>query len=163
MNHWERWIAAAVVVAMAIGCGPSDDVQVYPVKGQITFNGKPMVGGGSIGFYPIGSQAGKAPGGEIKADGTYELTTYAEGDGSMPGDFRVVVVQITVQEGAPTADGEKAPVAPISTVAEADRIPAIYADPYNSPLTAKVEAKELNELNFTLERQPASSRPPGAG
>jgi len=157
------WMSALIVTAVAIGCGPSDDVQVYPVKGQITFNGKPMVGGGSIAFYPINGQAGKAPGGLIKEDGAYELTTYAEGDGSMPGDFRVVIVQVTVQEGAPTADGEKVRAAPISTVAEGDRIPAIYSDPYNSPLTAKVEAKDLNELNFTLERQPASTRPAGAG
>jgi hypothetical protein len=157
-----RWIGTLIFVAAA-GCGASGDVEVYPVKGQVTFNGKPMVGGGSIAFYPVGAQEGKAAGGFINEDGTYELTTYDDGDGSMPGEFRVIVTQVTVKEGAPTADGERAPAASISTVAEADRIPSIYSDPYNSPLTARVEAKELNELNFTLERQSASTRPPGAG
>ena len=32
-----------------------------------------------------------------------------------------------------------------------DRIPLIYADAYNSPLTAKVEAKG-NEIDFDLKR-----------
>jgi hypothetical protein len=149
------WLNLLVLITAA-GCGPSDDVEVYPVRGRITFNGKPMVGGGSIAFYPLGSQAGKAPGGLVNEDGTYGLTTYTDGDGSMPGEFRVVIVQVTVKEGAPTADGVKAPAAAIPTVSEADRIPAIYSDPYNSPLTATVEAKELNEINFDLARQPGA-------
>jgi hypothetical protein len=163
MIHCARLLATLATVA-ALGCGGSDDAQVYPVKGRVTFNGKPMAGGGSIAFAPINSQTGKAAGGEIRPDGTYELTTYSDSDGSMPGDFRVTIMQVTVQEPPTTSDdGGKPQPAPVATVAEADRIPAIYSDPYNSPLTAKVEAKELNELNFELERQPTSTRPPGAG
>ena len=66
------------------GCGSSDDVKVYPVKGRVTFAGKPMAGGGSIAFIPTTNQTGKAAGGQIKDDGTYELTTNTPGDGSMP-------------------------------------------------------------------------------
>ena len=143
-----------LVVSLAGGCGPTGQVKVYPVKGKVTFAGKPLVGGGSIALIPQQTnQEGKAAGGEIKEDGTYELMTYAPGDGSMVGDFRVVISQVTVKEPTATPDGSAAPNATIYTVPEADRIPRIYGDLENSPLTAKVEAKPLNELDFDLKRQ----------
>lgn len=145
--------ALIVVLSATIGCSPSGQVKVYPVKGKVTFAGKPLIGGGSIALIPQTSQEGKAAGGEIKEDGTYELTTYALGDGSMPGNFRVVINQVTVKEPTPTPDGTAAPNSTIFTVPEADRIPRIYGDIENSPLTAKVEAKPLNELDFDLKRQ----------
>ena len=55
-----------------------------------------MKGGGAISFVPTSNQPGKAAGGEIKDDGTYELMTHKPGDGSMAGDFRVTITQVTV-------------------------------------------------------------------
>jgi hypothetical protein len=145
------WLAA--FISLVLGCGPAGQVKVYPVKGKVTYVGKPMVGGGSIALLPLANQEGKAAGGEIKDDGTYELTTYTLGDGSMTGDFRVVINQVTVKEPTPTPDGSAAPASTIFSVPAADRIPAIYGDMQNSPLTAKVEAKPLNELDFDLKPQ----------
>lgn len=148
-------LAAAATLA---GCGGGDNVAVYPVKGMVSFEGKPMVGGGSIAFVPAGGQRGKAAGAVIREDGTYELTTYSEGDGSMVGDFRVVVTQVVYQEPDFGGDSDKAGASatpePVSVVPEEDRIPMVYSDPAKSPLTATVEAKELNEINFDLKRQP---------
>ena len=146
-------ICTGLLLSLFVGCGPSGQVKVYPVKSKVTFAGKPLVGGGSIALIPLTNQEGKAAGGEIKEDGTYELTTYAPGDGSMAGDFRVVINQVTVKEPTPTPDGTAAPPAAGFSVAEADRIPAVYGDVQNSPLTMKVEAKPLNELDFDLKRQ----------
>jgi len=151
MSHRIAKLAGLFVAVFAAGCGSSDNVAVYPVKGKITFNGKPMVGTGAISLIPTGKQAGAAAGGEIKEDGTYELTTYKPGDGSMPGEFRVVIHQVVFQEGANTEDG----AAPGSSavpppVPEADRIPEIFSNPTNSPLTMKVEAKP-NEINLDLK------------
>jgi hypothetical protein len=152
-----RRIRIGAVVAMAVliclGCGPAGQVKVYPVKGKVTFEGKPLAGGGAISFVPVASQEGKTAAGEIKEDGSYELTTYEPGDGSMVGDFRVVINQVTEKEPEPTPDGAPPPKGGSRVVAEADRIPAIYADFQNSPLTAKVEAKSLNTLDFVLKRQ----------
>jgi hypothetical protein len=135
------------------GCGGSDNLSVYPVKGKITFEGQPMKGGGAISFVPTGGQAGAQSGGEIKEDGTYELTTYQPGDGSIPGDFRVVITQVTVKEPTPVADGSAPIPADGPNVAPADQIPQIYGDFANSPLTAKVEEKPNEALNFDLKRQ----------
>jgi hypothetical protein len=164
MHLVRRWAPCAGALALllgAAGCGPGK-VKVYPVKGQITLDGKPMVGGGVITFIPIGNQRGQGPGGEIAADGSYTLTTHKPGDGSMEGEFRVLILQTTEREPEPTRDGEKA-AKPPPGVAEADRIPLIYSDPLTSPLKAKVEAKASNELNFQLKRsEGANIRPPGA-
>lgn len=151
-------LAAAAVVVSAVGCGGGDRVEVYPVSGTVMYEGKPMVGGGSIAFVPTTPRPGKTAGGEIRADGTYELSTYSPGDGSIPGDFRVVVTQVveTEPESTPDSDGSGSaqPTPNAATVVDqADRIPQVYADHRNSPLTATVEATSANQLNFDLKRQ----------
>ncbi|MDZ4684087.1 MAG: hypothetical protein SH850_03300 [Planctomycetaceae bacterium] len=147
-------LLAAVLVTSAIGCGKSDNVTVYPVKGTVMFNGKPMLGGGSIAFIPTTSQKGKAAGGTILEDGSFVMTTYREGDGSMPGTFRVIVTQSVYQEPENTGDSDGTttvkPKEPIAEVDKADRIPMIYADGVNSPATVTIEAKP-NDLTIELE------------
>lgn len=150
--------AAAFALLFIGGCGESENVEVYPVKGVVNFNGKPMAGGGSIAFIPLNNQEGKSAGGTINPDGTYELQTYeTDGfDGSMTGDFRVMITQMVVDEPEYTGDTDgtgAAAIEPVSIVPEEDRIPLIYSDPVSSPLTAKVEAKELNTINFDLTPQ----------
>jgi hypothetical protein len=148
-----RWCAPCVgviaVIAAASGCGGA--VRVYPVHGKVMFEGRPLKGGGSIAFVPLTNQPGKAAGGEIAEDGTYRLTTYTQGDGSMIGEFRVVIHQVVEREPERTPDGKRAP-RNVPAVPPADRIPAIYFDAQKSPLTAKVEPKDPNEINFDLKR-----------
>lgn len=147
------WLAALLLVVGA-GCGPSGQVKVYPVQGKVMFEGKPLVGGGAISFVPLSEQAGKTAGGVIQPDGTYQLGTYKEADGSMVGEFRVTVFQETAQEQVATPDGAAPAAAAKPAVAQADRIPFVYMSDRETPLRATVEAKPLNELNFELKRQP---------
>jgi hypothetical protein len=147
-----RFAALTLVISsLTLGCTPSGQVKVYPVKGQVTFAGKPMVGGGAISFVPTSEQAGKTAGGVIKPDGSYALGTYTESDGSMPGEFKVIIFQETAKEPEPTPDGAPPAAAAASSVPAADRIPLIYSDERKTPLTAKVEPKP-NEINFDLKR-----------
>jgi hypothetical protein len=152
MKCWLNRFVVGTLMLSAVGCGHSGQVEVYPVHGQVKFAGKPMVGGGAIAFIPTANQSGKSAGGRIKEDGTYTLDTYSSGDGSMPGDFRVVVMQEVFREPQASPDGSAPTPAATPDVPEADRIPAIYSDHQRSPLTAKVEAKP-NEINFDLQRQ----------
>jgi hypothetical protein len=147
-----HWLAVCLPLAAALGC--SSEFPVYPVQGRVNFEGKPMVGGGSISFVPLKEQEGKTAAGEIAADGSYRLTTNVDGDGSMPGEYRVVIVQQVDQEPQRTGDGEEALVIPASTLPVADRIPAIYADPTKSPLRATVEAQSENKIDIELKRNP---------
>jgi hypothetical protein len=158
IRRWAGWVGASAVLIASLGCG-NDRVSVYRVHGKVTLDGKPMRGGGAISFMPAGGQAGKAAGGEIAEDGSYELTTYSPGDGSMAGEFRVVINQVVEKEPEMTQDGQKAAKA-ATVVPPADRIPDIYSDPVRTPLTAKVEAKSPNEINLDLKRS-AAEPPPG--
>jgi hypothetical protein len=146
-----RVVAIFAGFALIAGCGSSGQVKVYPVKGLVTLEGKPMKGGGSISFVPISDQKGKTAGGTINEDGTYTVSTYKEGDGSMAGDFRVEIMQVTVKEPEASPDGSAPKSAPSFSVPVSDRIAPIYSD-RESPLTAKVEPK-ANELNFDLKRE----------
>jgi hypothetical protein len=147
-TRWAARVGVALVLVSLLGCGKS----THAVKGTVTYQGKPLAGGGAITFLPLDNQSDKIANGTIAEDGTYSLTTSRPGDGARPGEFRVVIIQSTEKERAPTPDG--APVAARALrVSEEDRIPDIYADHRNSPLTAKVEAKALNEIHFDLKRQ----------
>lgn len=159
-------IAAAALAFGLSGCGGSDRQRVYPVRGTVTFEGKAMPGGGSISFVPLNRQAGKTAGGEIRENGTYELTTYNPGDGSMAGEFRVVIMQaVTMEPKEAPRDGEKMPEGGLTglTVAEEDQIPMIYADVAKSPLKATVGPKANNVIDIDIKRlaENPNQQPPG--
>jgi hypothetical protein len=62
---------------------------------MVTIDGKPLAHG-KIMFAPVsnagGHQAGKVAVGNIQPDGTYELTTYSNGDGAIVGDHWVTLL-----------------------------------------------------------------------
>lgn len=152
MNRFLSFVLPVAVLTCALGCGPGGNVKVYPVKGKVSFEGQPMKGGGSIAFVPSGGQSGAGAGGTIAEDGTYELMTYKTGDGSMAGDFKVVITQVTVKEPEPSPDGSAPKPVDGPNVAPEFQIPFTYSDYANTPLTAKVEEKP-NEINFDLKRE----------
>lgn len=142
-----------------IGCGSSNP-QTHAVHGRVTFEGKPLAGGGSIRFVPV-SGPGKEAGGNIAADGTFRMQTYKENDGAIAGQHRVEIVQNQIVKAAvypevkPTTDKEPGPVEPISPevrISAQEEIPAVYGGP-QSPLKATVESAKP-EINFDLKRNP---------
>ena len=143
----------ATCFVVATGCSPSGQVKTYPVKGRVMFEGKPMVGGGAISLIPKTNQPGKTAGGTILPDGSYVLGTYKGEDGSMAGEFRVVIFQETVKEGQAAPDGSAPSATAAISVPAADRIPVVYASDRDSPLTANIETKP-NKINFDLKRTP---------
>jgi hypothetical protein len=83
-----RWLAPLLALVVAAGCGRSG---LYPVKGKVVFpDGTPLTAG-TVEFGPVEKEAMLAPRGEIRADGTFRASTYAEGDGAPPGQYRVQV------------------------------------------------------------------------
>lgn len=152
VSNMMRNALAIGFIAFLAGCSPSGQVKTYPVKGTVKFEGKPMVGGGSISLIPLTEQPGKTAAGIIQADGTYVLETYKPGDGSMAGEFRVAIFQETVKEGKAAPDGSAPSATAATTVPVADRIPPAYADFNNSPLKTTVKT-EPNVIDFDLKRQ----------
>jgi hypothetical protein len=85
---------SAVLAAGLAGCAEKYKMEVAPVTGKVTCNGKPITEGYII-FTPIVSgsadpaKSGKSAYATIKPDGTYSLTTYDEGDGALIGKHEV--------------------------------------------------------------------------
>lgn len=127
--------------ALGIGsCGASDGRKLtYPVTGKVLVNGKPAEHA-LIVFHPIGETG---PGsvksrGKVAGDGTFTLTTYDTDDGSPAGNY-----QVTVELWLASARTDQGPTS---------RLPAKYAKPSTSGLTATVNAAPTELKPFEIKR-----------
>lgn len=139
-----RWASAFCLllffVAMTAGCG-GDRLPVRPVEGTVTYNGKALESG-TITFVP---SSGPVATGVIRADGTFHLTTYRDGDGAVLGTHQVAVGAFrdpTPEEIAKAAGSE-----PLGSVAVT---PQKYLAPATSGLSAEVrETNQPFQFNLT--------------
>ena len=130
-----RSTAVAAVVLGLAGCGGGSGT--VPVRGTVTFKGKP-VPSGTVTFIPdVGPQAT----GEIGPDGSYTLTTYKTGDGAVPGSYKVVVV--AMQDTSDRLPEERASLPP-------PIVPTKYTSVATTDLTAQVKDGE-NTIDFDLK------------
>jgi hypothetical protein len=89
-----RHCKSAIVTLLTIGCvltgcSHSDRPPTYPVTGTVSSLGKPVTGA-AITFVPTGN-GGEAASAISDSEGKYVLTTWAQGDGARPGQYRVKV------------------------------------------------------------------------
>lgn len=82
--------AAAVCIAVTLGCGGSSNPATYPVSGTVTQDGKP-VEGATVSFVTTGSGRGAV--GVTDSSGKYNLTTFESNDGAVPGTYKVRVAK----------------------------------------------------------------------
>jgi hypothetical protein len=81
------WLMALALGAGAAGCGDNDGPAAVPVRGTVTYQGKPVTKG-SVQFLP---ESGRGAFGTIE-DGKFVLSTYGNNDGAIPGKHRVAVI-----------------------------------------------------------------------
>jgi hypothetical protein len=135
-------VPLALAAALLSGCG-AKSYPVAPVRGKLTHQGQP-VSGGSLVFGPVGSgkgEVGKAGVAQVGPDGSFEVTTYREGDGAVIGKHTVAYSPpaMVVQETPAESHVEEDPEAP--------------AQPYAGlvPQPSEVEIKRgQNEINLEL-------------
>jgi hypothetical protein len=85
-----RALAVLLLVLLTlIGCGGQRPT--YQVQGKVLCDNKPAVGA-VVTFHRTDGDTSILPNGVVKGDGTFELTTYALGDGIPAGEYRVVVM-----------------------------------------------------------------------
>jgi hypothetical protein len=125
------------------GCWQSKSVpETIRVHGKVTYQGKPVTTG-RIVFQPVGvAQRGllRPATGVLQPDGSYELSTFAQGDGAVPGRFGVGIVST---EGGPTPENMGAPVIWL--------VPRKYSSHTSSGLTAAIPADAPGPLEFTFD------------
>jgi hypothetical protein len=145
--HRIRGIALAigglcVACCFYVGCGGSKKEQwpTAEVTGRVTYRGKPL-DCGTVKFLPTqaADEGVRVAYGIIDEQGCYRLGTYGQTDGAILGDFQVVVA-CRPAERSHNPRMQRA----------ASQIPARYADPVESGLTAHVAAGS-NTFDFDLK------------
>lgn len=144
-NRQMLWMGVAATAGVLLaGCGGSD-LQLAPVKGKVTYKGKPLEFGTVI-FIP---EKGPAATGQIQPDGTFVLETGTQGGrmrkGAVVGKHKVEIRCLDTQRpGYKPPEGQEMP-------AGKPLIPTKYSQAETSGLTAEVTADGPNEFTFNLE------------
>jgi len=127
-------LAGAVLslAVMASGCSrQAPTLEVHPVTGQVTYNGKPAAGA-HVTFHPKVQQiAHPIPSAKADPQGNFSLTTYRAEDGAPLGEYSVTV--------------ELRPV--ITKDGEIELGPNVLPLQYSSPKTTKVVARVAEGVN----------------
>ncbi len=148
------------VCATACERGNEPRLPVYPVKGCVTYEGKPLSGALVI-FQPARDQAGGSakpdPGrntqtatGRTNAQGEFALTSYLPEDGAAAGDYQVGIVN---QPASKIEQGLLSTIPASKTKPAADPLRNAYADPATSTLKAHVEPGPNQLPCFELKSQ----------
>ncbi len=122
-----------------IACGKRG-VKVYPVRGEVYFNGQPA-DGATIHFHPVDKKAGPPAYATVTEDGTYSLTTFKSDDGAAAGEYIVTIIWFEEKD----VDGE--------TILGKDRLGGLYAKPDISKLTATVSPGDNDIDRFDLKKK----------
>ena len=146
-------LALSSALVLAWGCSDDGLGKRHPVSGTVTYKGA-SVEKGEISFVPEGE--GRAATGTISG-GSYKLSTLGENDGAMPGKYKVTVqskdLDVSAAQEKTKALGSGVAL-PQDYISKAGRnaksnVPAKYAIPDTSPLTAEVKPGS-NSFNFEL-------------
>lgn len=141
-----------VVLVPCAGCGQkSTGPKTYPVTGIVTLKGEP-VSGATVTFH--GADGKSTAVGTTDAAGRYTLTAGPAGKGALAGKYEVAIVKFKAAEPAPAATaGEYVPPDPNQPPPPAPEnlLPAKYADPKTSALTAEVQTSGPGNFDFKLE------------
>ena len=132
-----------------------DHPPVYPVKGKVVVQGKPMKGG-TVLFEYVGesSDALKGPPGQpfrvtgkISDEGTFNLVAYPGSEGMPAGNYKVGISTAKGRSESNLFDRKLVVEKKVRSAVSSNQ----YADPKTSGLTAQVSKDEPNEPVFDLK------------
>src|SRR5438067_9892308 len=88
-----RWPARTgwLLLVGVAGCGGRE---LYPVGGKVAYKDGAdvsVLAGGMVTFVPTDPEIKVSAQGYIKPDGSFEMSTFREGDGVVPGKYTVLV------------------------------------------------------------------------
>ena len=168
MSHLKSGLVTLLAAGMLCGCNTGSSGTV-PVTGKITKGGQP-VPGAAVSFIATAAD-GKPAAGFTDESGVYKLTTFVNGDGALPGSYKVTVTKFPGAAPAPAggaASGGDATQADIDAAYKAaeqqggmdrtskqtqsatNELPAKYASPDTSGLTAEVKSGGNNTFDFDV-------------
>jgi len=141
------------------GCGgePARPKPV-PVKGSVTFRGKPLANA-RVTFFAKGAPMPAV--GDTNDAGEFELSTYGKGDGAIVGENKVTVVSLSSGSGGMMPDPTKVASGEGALPGKAEikgsdggggvTIPKLYGDSSNTPLTWTVKPEGETSVKLELK------------
>lgn len=139
MRGRQSW-AAFLALLLLTGCTDDGRLPTYKVSGKVTLEDGTPVGPGTI-FFESQDHSVTATG-SIEPNGTFQLTTYEEGDGAVAGWHTAAVVPATPEGVDP--DAIRQPPPPIDQS---------YMHPDTSGLRYEVGSDGPNEIPVILKRR----------
>lgn len=143
-KHFLRFAHSVLITVCFLGCGRSqiERLPVYPVKGTVFADGKP-VEGAVIAFQPMrrtewASTTSRAV---VDQEGRFALTTYIANDGAPEGDY-VVTVYWPSRQLDPSGEGGDLPV---------DKLGRRYATSAQSNLRARIGSQPVTLARVDLK------------
>jgi hypothetical protein len=121
----------ALVASAVEGCGSSHPA-TYPVAGKVAFeDGTPLRTGGIVMFESVATdeQPKMSAAGLLTPDGSFQLSTFKEGDGAVAGKHRALIRPQRKTENA-----------------------SQFSQPASSPIDPKFERFETSNLTFNVEQ-----------
>src|SRR5262245_45877792 len=121
-------LLGGLILSLA-SCGRGDRRPVYTVSGKVFFRGKPAEGA-QVTLVPLNDNDAKTshPGGQVRKNGSFRLSTYLSYDGAPAGRYAVRIIYRSPEK---KVDDENA---------GPDLLRGKYGDPRKTPL--RVEIKE---------------------
>lgn len=151
-------ISFLLVVPAALflsGCGGAKLPKPVPVKGTVTFRGKPLANA-RVSFY--GPKATVPATGDTNESGEFVLSMYGKDDGALVGENKITVTVQSKDPGSAPPDATKIASGggnPGATAKIArgggDTIPRVYADLANTTLTWTVKAEGETSAKIELK------------
>jgi len=127
-------------IAMMAGYGSGDGHNLDHVEGMVTLDGEP-VSGASVAFVPTGDNPLKTTAtGVSNEKGIYRLFSQTQA-GVAAGEYKVLIAKTTEPRTEDFSDTR-------------DLLPGLYRNLQRTPLTAIVNKKGQNKINFELKSNP---------
>ena len=139
---WLCLVGGVLAGAVLAGCGSGGASGALPVTGKVTKGGQP-VSGAVVTFQPNAAD-GKAASGTTDDTGAYQLTTLVNGDGALPGSYKVTITKYPAGAAPTTPEaGKEAKPADVDAVYKAMQAQGKYGP--GSENNAAATKNELNE------------------
>jgi hypothetical protein len=129
-------VVALPLCVMSLGCSRTDQVPVYPVRGQVLLNGKPLANATLVFHAQVSLPKDVRPSAKTDSEGKFTVTSFETGDGAPEGSYQVSLTCYNATTKGNAVEGDYS----VRNV-----LPARYASPATSRIRADVK-KGDNEL-----------------
>ncbi len=144
-----RLFCTGICLLALVGCGGGGKPEALPSGGKVTFNKTTPPVGALVVFHPVDPAFEKRIGGKpfakVKEDGTFALTTFAEGDGAPEGEYGVTI------DWRPPAKENKAGFSLTEGSAGPAKLKPKYGNPQQPFIKVTVKKGDTNQFSFDVD------------